>query len=1019
MSKSVNLSDGKVLHSQDFLFDANDKNAETANKGVSKKEEDLKAREKQRWLYYTRAPLTDSYRDNLYKEYYSVAVHISFRGNDNDKMLGVGLSFIDNSFKWQAKISNLESFLFSVVSGEMQVINSNEITIEPEDLCATDAKLVRFLDSVFREGEHHYENSKLWLKNSAAEDFITLAAEHENVFAEGKPAQIIQHKLKTFIKGVINEEGALQLNARLDFDGFVNKYEGASAKRIEADYSKIITFGKDCSYIFYRNGFYPTAPSFPKTQRDYFSSPVLIEAKYMKDFYARVLPSLRKDFSVELPDIFPVDDGLQVFPANAVVFLDYDGRSVFATIRYKYGKYSVDPYTGEISSSSVDIANIRLYRDEEKEEFFCKTLERYLDRSGDYSFETSDDEKIFYLSYKALPMLQDKGWTFFYSEAFRSLKINVKPPAMKVKLTSDINFFEIAFTFEGVEEAVDVSELMKEDATPKEYIRLQNGSFVPVDLEVMDCIAKLFNETSSERGSDDSYLLPLFNAPYLVDELEKSTGVELEISANAQHTLRDIKRVEYDDELPKDLQGTPRPYQLTGYNWLRKLANMNLHGILADDMGLGKSFQTIATILREKELGAESPSLIVCPTSCVFNWYMEIEKFAPSLNCAVVQGKQDKRNEIIRTLSNYDVAVTSYSSLRRDVKRYQQITFNYIILDEAQHIKNANTQNAKAAKAMNSLKRLVLTGTPMENSISELWSIFDFLMPGFFPKHKVFSEKYEAPILSDGSEEALAGLKKKIAPFILRRLKKDVLKDLPPKNTSVIYCEPTPSQKELYISILEAARLEIFDAVKRKGFNNAKIEIFSALTRLRQVCCHPKLLEMKQRGEANSSGKFNLFMEMIHETIDGGHNVIVFSQFTRMLKLIKSALDKKGIPHLYLDGATSDRMDLVNRFNAGEAPIFLLSLKAAGTGLTLTKADTVMHFDLWWNPAVEDQATDRAYRMGQKREVTNYKLVTKGTIEEKILALQERKRELIDSVIGENGASAGKISWEEVQSLLQ
>ena len=343
-----------------------------------------------------------------------------------------------------------------------------------------------------------------------------------------------------------------------------------------------------------------------------------------------------------------------------------------------------------------------------------------------------------------------------------------------------------------------------------------------------------------------------------------------------------------------------------------------------------------------------------------------------------------------------------------------------MILDEAQHIKNANTQNAKTVKSLKSLKRLALSGTPIENSISEMWSMFDFLMPGFLGKHKDFIEDYEAPILSglETSNEALDNLKTRIAPFILRRLKTDVLKDLPPKHTVVNYCDLTKDQKELYMSILEAARIEIFETVKRKGFAQSHIEIFSALTRLRQVCCHPRLMHQDLRGDSHTSGKFNMFIEMIREAISGGHSVLVFSSFTRMLNIMRDAFNKLNINYLYLDGTTKNRMDLVHRFNAGEAPIFLLSLKAAGTGLTLTQADTVIHYDLWWNPAVEDQATDRAYRIGQKRVVTNYKLVTRGTIEEKILELQNKKRVLIDTVVGDSMGDINKLSWDEVKNLI-
>ena len=772
----------------------------------------------------------------------------------------------------------------------------------------------------------------------------------------------------------------------------------------------------------YKDLFYETNPSYPKIKKNIFKDNILIKKDYIKDFCSRVLPNLKKDFNnIELPNNIKENDIL-AFPSQALIFLDYDGKNVFSTIKFKYGPFTVDPYSNKFTSSNMfdnDITEI--YRDIEKEEYFCKTLSKYLEKIGDYTFSTSNDEKIFYLCYKILPMLQDKGWTCYYSESFKSLKLNVKPLKMKVSLTKDINFFEINFSFEGVKEIYDLSDIVKTvKVENKEYIRLQNGSFVPIDLEVIDYIAKMFKENNIEKKDDNRYLIPMFSTPYFADMLEKHSGIELVLDDNVISTISNIKKIDYDETPPKDIVGNFRNYQLVGYKWLRKLADMSLNGILADDMGLGKSFQTIASILKEKENGLKITSLVVAPTSCVANWECEIKKFAPSLDLIVLSGNLKSRMKKIRVVSNYDVAIISYSALRRDIKALSKNEFNYLILDEAQHIKNANTQNAKAVKSLKSLKRLALSGTPIENSISEMWSMFDFLMPGFLGKHKDFIEDYESPILNglETSNETLDNLKTRIAPFILRRLKTDVLKDLPPKHTVVRYCDLTKDQKELYMSILEAARIEIFETVKRKGFAQSYIEIFSALTRLRQVCSHPKLIHNDLRAKSHTSGKFNMFIEIIREAVSGGHSVLVFSSFTRMLKLMQVALNKLEIDYFYLDGTTKDRMNLVHRFNNGEAPIFLLSLKAAGTGLTLTQADTVIHYDLWWNPAVEDQATDRAYRIGQKRVVTNYKLITRGTIEEKILELQNKKRLLIDTVVGNSMVDINKLSWDEIKNLV-
>lgn len=958
------------------------------------------------WLYYTRCRLMDRYRDNLYRENFSIVALMSVRGEKNDKSIGLSLKLINNSDKTDYRINEMENFLFSILVDSAQKIENVEYKLSLEDFSFADAKLIRFLNSIYQDAEQKEEQGKLWFKNYSAYELLEILKHTSTVRFESRVINFMDTVLESIIVG--------------EYDDLKNILFSLKLKDNDFDLTKVLTFGDNCPYILYKDTFYLTNPSYPKMLKDLFSSKVMVSRNYMHDFCARVLPHLKKDFNIVLPENIKESEE-KYFPAQPLVFLDYDGSSVYAAIKFKYGRFTVDPYSGKITSSDMLDVDLSIYRDNEKENYLCDILAKYLDKEGTYTYSTSDDEKIFVLCYKALPTLQDKGWTFFYSESFRALRLNVKPPRMQVSLTKDIDFFEINFSFEGVKEIHDLSELISQvKEKNKEYIRLQNGSFVPVDLEIIDYLAKMLSETSVIKDDSNKYLLPMFSAPYFAEMLEKHSGVELNLEDNAKETITAIKNFDYDDEIPHSLSGTFRPYQLVGYKWLRKLANMQLNGILADDMGLGKSFQTIATILKEKQNGIITPNLIVAPTSCVANWYMEIKKFAPTLDIILLNGTNKARLKRIKSISNYDVGVISYSTLRRDIKLLSEKQFNYVILDEAQHIKNANTQNAKTVKSLNSQKRLALSGTPIENSISEMWSMFDFLMPGFFGKHRDFVDSYEAPILAQKEESsyALENLKTRISPFILRRLKTDVLKDLPAKHTNIAYCDLTKEQKELYMSILEAARLEIFETVKRKGFNQSHIEIFSALTRLRQVCCHPRLITPDIRGDIHTSGKFNLFLQMIREAIAGGHNVLVFSQFTRMLKIMAEALKKLNIDFLYLDGATKDRMDLVNRFNAGEAPIFLLSLKAAGTGLTLTRADTVIHYDLWWNPAVEDQATDRAYRIGQTRVVTNYKMVSRGTIEEKILALQNKKRELINSIVGDNVASPTKISWDEVKTLI-
>jgi SNF2 family DNA or RNA helicase len=418
----------------------------------------------------------------------------------------------------------------------------------------------------------------------------------------------------------------------------------------------------------------------------------------------------------------------------------------------------------------------------------------------------------------------------------------------------------------------------------------------------------------------------------------------------------------------------------------------------------------------EEEAG-RAPHLVVCPTSLVFNWVAEAARFTPELRVLALQGPE--RHARFAEITQADLVVTSYALLRLDVERYREVAFDTVVLDEAQHIKNRQSQNAQSVKAVRSRHRLVLTGTPLENSVLDLWSIFDFLMPGYLGTARDFRERYELPITRERNAAAQARLARRLRPFLRRRLKRDVAADLPPKLEQVSFCELTPDQRAVYQQVLDASRREILDAVGAQGLARSRMVILNALLRLRQICCDLRLLQLEQARPDGSSGKLELFGELLEEVLDGGHRVLVFSQFVSMLSILREKLSADGVEYCYLDGSTRDRAAVVERFQAGpEIPVFLISLKAGGVGLNLSGADTVIHFDPWWNPAVEDQATDRAHRLGQTRVVTSYKLITRETIEEKILLLQKRKREVIQATLAGEEELAEALTWEEIQELL-
>ena len=439
-------------------------------------------------------------------------------------------------------------------------------------------------------------------------------------------------------------------------------------------------------------------------------------------------------------------------------------------------------------------------------------------------------------------------------------------------------------------------------------------------------------------------------------------------------------------------------------------------------MGLGKTLQTLAWLQLDRvdEAARDLPALIVCPTSLVENWAIEAARFTPNLRVLTVTGTD--RHQKWSGLHEHDLVVTSYALLRRDIEQYAAQAFSVAILDEAQHIKNKATQNALAAKRLQARHRLVLTGTPIENGVSDFWSIMDFLMPGYLGPHEHFRRHYELPIGrgDEESEAAQAKLKRKLSPFLLRRLKRDVATDLPPKIERVAFCGLSADQQTVYRTLLNESRQRLYQMVKDQGFNRSRMEVLKTLLRLRQVCCHLALLKNDELKSENPSAKMDLFLELLNEAMDGGHRVLVFSQFVSMLTLLRTELDRRGVSYCYLDGSTQERLQVVHAFNTDRSiPVFLISLKAGGTGLNLTGADMVIHYDPWWNPAVEAQATDRAYRIGQKRTVYGIKLIARGTIEEKVLAMQEKKRAVIDATLESDEQVMDKLSWEDVQDLLE
>ncbi len=621
---------------------------------------------------------------------------------------------------------------------------------------------------------------------------------------------------------------------------------------------------------------------------------------------------------------------------------------------------------------------------------------------------------------REFPKLQ-REWSVTLDEQLenRTLK-NLERVEPTFQITSSgVQWFDLGVVFAtSTGDKFSATEIQRLILSGQNHTRLPNGRLAVIDTDAVEELQEVLLDCSPQQNAA-GYRINHQQAGFVEATLRQHGSWKVEApTAWRDRAAKQSGEAKLDCPPLGDLEAVLRPYQKQGVAWLRFLRDNGFGGILADEMGLGKTLQTLAFLrfIREQNPGF-APMLIVCPTSLVFNWVAEAKKFTPTLKVLALHGPD--RHALFNQIQHSDIVVTSYALIRRDAERYRGLEFDTTVLDEAQHIKNRQTQNAQAVKAMRSKHRLVLTGTPLENSVLDLWSIFDFLMPGYLGSAKDFRERYELPITNEKNIEAQQRLARRLRPFLLRRLKQEVAKDLPAKLEQVSFCELTPDQRGVDQQVIEASRKEVLDAVGAQGLAKSRMVVLTALLRLRQVCCDLRLLKLENVNPTNASAKLDLFSELLEEVVDGGHRVLVFSQFTAMLAILKEQLNDEGIEFCYLDGSTTDRGAVLKRFQDNPAiPVFLISLKAGGVGLNLTGADTVIHFDPWWNPAVEDQATGRAHRIGQTKVVTSYKLITRDTVEEKILTLQNRKREIINATLEGDEALAASLNWEEIQELL-
>ncbi|MBP3923663.1 DEAD/DEAH box helicase family protein [bacterium] len=612
-----------------------------------------------------------------------------------------------------------------------------------------------------------------------------------------------------------------------------------------------------------------------------------------------------------------------------------------------------------------------------------------------------------------------EGWRFEEKDDMTFFKLMDEPFKMcaKIDFSQDSHdSFEISIYGRIGEEIIDFDEIYETIQNGEKYSRIRSLGFVEYPAQNIYAMMRAFNSFDVYRTPDNRYTVKTYRAG-LINEL-KNLDVELVLSKDFETFWAQMSTFSTSEDLklPDGINAEFREYQLKGFGWLWFMYKYGLNGILADDMGLGKTLQALSVLQKAKEEDGQMPTLVIAPTTVVFNWENEIQKFAPTLSCLKLAGAE--RKALFKEIPNYDVVITSYALVRRDIKKLKEYNFRYVILDESQNIKNATSQTAQAVKELNADHKLALSGTPIENKLEELWSVFDFLMPGFLFNIAEFNYRYVNPIMERQDKTVEKRLKLQIYPFILRRMKRDVAKDLPDKVENIAYCELDDDQRDFYLQVLDSTKEELFKSIEEKGLEKSRLSIFSALLRLRQICCHPRLYDKENVKHIMKSGKFEKLKSMLEEIISEGHRILLFSQFVDMLDIIKAWLEREGIEYEYLTGKTKDRQGAVERFNSStKIPIFLISLKAGGTGLNLTGADYVIHYDPWWNPAVEDQATDRAYRIGQTKKVFVYRLITKNTVEEKIQKLKTIKRNLVDSVISVDRNITKSLTMEDLKEI--
>ena len=927
------------------------------------------------------------------------------------------------------KLKNLAEFYDRMINKEkykygnkLEFIHKKEMFVDKDQeilqFILKHSETIRFVNSSVNTSYRYYgkalNEGYILLNNSGIDEIFEILKGQEISFQKEYKDEKIELKsenpdLHFVMKKKGKEEYQIVLNKKIDIMRDIDIINGREYKYLLID---DVLYRCDKKYE-------QTTFKLLKMLKDNFMTELIFGKEQLPELFSIILLKLKNSIEFKGIDEQQIE---QYKPKKLVVklFLDYDkNEHILADAKFCYGEEEFNPLQQKIK--------IKYPRDVVAENKALNLLRKtgFMYYAQKECFILPDEDKIYSFLLNDVNEYMQK-FEVMVTDEFKSKQIK-QPKIGNLGIKVENNLLTIDLTNLNIDIS-ELKEIMAKYELKKKYHKLKDGTFINLeenqDIEFIDKLVTGMDIDFKEL-ENGPVKLPVNRSLYLNQLLKTINNTPITKNAEYKKIINGLEKDsdETDIEIPASLDSVLRYYQKTGYKWLKTLDNYKFGGILADDMGLGKTIQMLSIIAGYIDENKEEKraSIVICPSSLTLNWQNESQKFTNKLKTMVIRGNAQERKEQIKNIGKYDLIITSYDLLKRDIEFYKEIkyAFRFAITDEAQYLKNSNTQNAKAVKEIVADTRYALTGTPIENSLAELWSIFDYIMPGYLFAYKKFKTEFEVPIVKEENQKAMKKLRMLIEPFILRRTKKEVLTELPEKTITVLNNQMKEEQEKIYLNYLAQAKQDIAETINVKGFERSHIQVLSALTRLRQICCHPSLF-IKDYKEGSS--KLEQCIEIIKDAIESGHKILLFSGYTSMFEIIEKELNKNGISYFKLTGATKvdERIRMVDEFNESkDIKVFLISLKAGGTGLNLTGADMVIHYDPWWNASAENQATDRAYRIGQKNNVQVYKLITKNSIEEKIYELQKKKSTLIDNVLDTRTSFISKLSKEDIMKLFE